>query len=98
MDLIKNERVNNLLDIYEPLLTNKQKEIMEMYYIYDLSLAEIALDNKTTRSAVFDLIKRTTNTLENYESKLHLLDKIEKIHELLKDIDENIKNKIEDLL
>ena len=37
MDLIKNERVNNLLDIYEPLLTNKQKEIMEMYYIYDLS-------------------------------------------------------------
>ena len=29
MDLIKNERVNNLLDIYEPLLTNKQKEIME---------------------------------------------------------------------
>ncbi|MDY2889180.1 MAG: hypothetical protein SOU19_06390 [Candidatus Caccosoma sp.] len=98
MDLIKNERVNNLLDIYEPLLTNKQKEIMEMYYIYDLSLAEIALDNKTTRSAVFDLIKRTTNTLENYESKLHLLDKKEKIHELLKDIDENIKNKIEDLL
>ena len=98
MDLIKNERVNNLLDIYEPLLTNKQKEIMEMYYIYDLSLAEIALDTKTTRSAVFDLIKRTTNTLENYESKLHLLDKKEKIHELLKDIDENIKNKIEDLL
>ena len=29
MDLIKNERVNNLLDIYEPLLTNKQKEIIE---------------------------------------------------------------------
>ena len=71
---------------------------MELYYIYDLSLAEIALDNKTTRSAVFDLIKRTTNTLENYESKLHLLDKKEKIHELFKDIDENIKNKIEDLL
>ena len=45
---------------------------MDMYFLYDLSLSEIAEDTITTRAAVFDLIKRTTKTLENYESKYNL--------------------------
>ena len=69
-----------------------------MYFQYDLSLSEIAEDSETTRSAVYDLIKRTSKILENYESKLHLLEKREKIQEVIKDLDENIKNKIEELL
>ena len=65
----------NLLDIYEPLLTNKQKEIMEMYYIYDLSLAEIAELNNTSRQAIHDLIKRCYKQILSYEDKLNLLKK-----------------------
>jgi predicted DNA-binding protein YlxM (UPF0122 family) len=71
---------------------------MDMYFLYDLSLSEIAEDTNTTRAAVFDLIKRTTKTLENYETKLHLLEKREKILDIIKNLDENIKNQIEDIL
>ena len=98
INIEKTERINNLLDLYKDLLTDKQIEIMEMYFQYDLSLSEIAEDSETTRSAVYDLIKRTSKILENYESKLHLLEKREKIQEVIKDLDENIKNNIEELL
>ena len=98
MTIEKTQRINNLLDLYKDLLTNKQQEVMDMYFLYDLSLSEIAEDTITTRAAVFDLIKRTTKTLENYESKLHLLEKREKILDIIKNLDENIKNQIEDIL
>ena len=98
MTIEKTQRINNLLDLYKDLLTNKQQEVMDMYFLYDLSLSEIAEDTNTTRAAVFDLIKRTTKTLENYEIKLHLLEKREKILDIIKDLDENIKNQIEDIL
>ena len=98
MNIEKTEKINNLLDLYGPLLTEKQQEIMDYYFIYDLSLAEIAQNTNTTRSAVFDLIKRTIKVLENYEDKLHLLEKRNEILEITKDLDEKTKKKIEQLL
>lgn len=94
----KTERINNLLDLYKDLLTDKQQEIMDMYYLYDLSLSEIAQDNNTTRAAVYDLIKRTSKTLENYEDKLHLLEKRNKLIDIIKDLDDDLKVKLQDLL
>ena len=98
MTIEKTQRINNLLDLYKDLLTDKQQEIMDMYFLYDLSLSEIAEDTNTSRAAVFDLIKRTSKSLENFESKLHLLEKRDKILELIKDVDEVLKNKIEEIL
>lgn len=94
----KTERINNLLDLYKDLLTDKQQEIMDMYYLYDLSLSEIAQDTNTTRAAVYDLIKRTSKTLENYEEKLHLLEKRNKLLEIIEDLDEDLKTKLQDLI
>ena len=42
MTIEKTQRINNLLDLYKDLLTDKQQEIMDMYFLYDLSLSEIA--------------------------------------------------------
>ena len=98
INIEKTERINSLLDLYKDLLTDKQQEIMDMYYLYDLSLSEIAEDSNTTRAAVYDLIKRTSKILENYESKLHLLEKRNKILEVIDGLDESIKTKIEELL
>ncbi len=79
MNIIQTERINQLLDLYQELLTEYQRKIMFDYFQEDLSLKEIAENNNISRNAVFSLIKRVQKTIENYESKLHLLEKQEKI-------------------
>lgn len=98
MNIEKSERVNNLLDIYKELLTSKQQDVLDMYFLYDLSLAEIAENANISRAAVYDLIQRSTKLLESYEEKLHLLEKKEKIMDLIDNLDEEVKQKIEELL
>ena len=82
--------ISLLMDFYKPLLTEKQRNIMELYFDDDLSLAEIAELTSTSRQAIHDLIKRCYKQLLSYESKLNLLQKSmnreEKIIKLLKKI------------
>lgn len=59
-----------LLDCYGDLLTDHQRNVMELYYCEDLSLAEIGTPMGITRQAVLSLIKRTEGILQNYEEKL----------------------------
>ena len=75
--LEKVNRMNELYDAYQELLTPKQKVYFELYYQDDLSLSEIAEQFEVSRNAVFDNIKRTEKLLEDYEDKLQLLDKRE---------------------
>lgn len=73
--MVDRVEVSLLMDYYGSLLTDKQRDIMEWYYNDDLSLAEIAEVNKTSRQAIHDLIKRCYKQLLSYESKLNLLQK-----------------------
>ena len=75
MDIVKTQRVNNLLDLYKDLLTDKQQEVMDMYFLYDLSLSEIAENENITRQAVRDLIKKGERKLFEYEEKLLFMKK-----------------------
>ena len=72
MDIEKNERINELFEFYQPLLTKKQNEYIQLYYADDYSLGEIAEEFEVSRQAVYDNIKRTEKILESYEDKLHL--------------------------
>ena len=75
-----------LYDFYGELLTEHQKEIYEQFIVEDLSLSEIAKDAGISRQGVHDLIKRCNKTLEEYEAKLHLVEKFlsikEKVHQI----------------
>lgn len=64
-----------LFDIYGDLLTDKQRQMFDLYHQNDFSLGEIAEECEVSRQAVFDIIKRTEHTLEEYEQKLRLADK-----------------------
>ena len=52
----------------------------------DYSLSEVAQDQGISRQGVHDLVKRSTRILEEYEEKLHLVEKFvavrEKVHEI----------------
>lgn len=87
--LEKTTRVNFLFDFYQSLLTDKQRLYMQLYYLDDLSLGEIAEQYGVSRQAVYDNVKRTEAMLEDYEKKLNLFEKHEgrlEIVELLEEM------------
>lgn len=72
-----------MLDYYGELLTNHQVDILEEYLNEDLSMNEIADNYHISKAAVQDLIKRSMQQLENYEKVLKLIEKDNKISEVL---------------
>ncbi len=71
----KTEKMNEYLDWYEALLTDKQREICSQYYREDFSLAEISENLDISRSAVLDTLKRSEKIMDEYEEKLMLVQK-----------------------
>lgn len=90
--LEKTTRINMLYDFYHLLLTDKQKDYMELYYREDYSLGEIASESDVSRQAVYDNIKRTEQLLETYEEKLHLYSKFQQRQDLLSELKEKAKH------
>ena len=72
----KNLGISLLLDHYGPMLTDKQRDVIDLYYNQDLSLAEIAEHEGITRQGVRDNIKRGEAFMLEMEEKLHLAQKI----------------------
>lgn len=92
-------RANRLLETYGSLLTPSQKEIMEDYYAFNLSFAEVAEQRKISRAAVADSLKKTLEKLEELESNLHLVSKKDKLEKSISSIDKiNKDEKIKVLL
>jgi len=75
--LEKTNQVNLLFDFYASLLKGKQREYLELYYLDDLSLSEIAELHEVSRQAVYDHIKRAEKQLFEYDQKLRLADRHE---------------------
>ena len=73
--LDKTVRLTQMYDWYAPLLTEKQREVFELYYHQNLSLAEIAEDFSVSRAAVYDILVRIEGQLSRYEAALGLADR-----------------------
>jgi predicted DNA-binding protein YlxM (UPF0122 family) len=68
----KDMTVGLLLDFYGEILTEHKRNILDMYYNEDFSLAEIAEEIGISRQGVRDAIVKASNELRFYEEKLGL--------------------------
>ncbi len=76
-------RVNFLFDIYSPLLTERQQEVLQLYFSDNYSLGEIAIEYSISRQAVHDLVHRALSSLNKLEEKLGLYKMFKEQQELL---------------
>ena len=96
MDRVK---LTNLFDIYESLLTDREKEIFKYYYYEDLSLSEIGENLNITRTGVFNTLKKVEEKLTQFEASLKLMNIKNTLKGLLDESDIGvIKNKIKKIM
>lgn len=83
-----NQRVRDgmLLDAYGAKLTEKQRMACDMVLMQDLSLAEAAESLGVSRQGVHDLIMRSREHMEEFESAFGLAARRQKMEQML---DEN---------
>jgi hypothetical protein len=62
-----------LFERYGALLTEHQREVVDLYLRHDWSLAEIASHQGTSRAAAHDIVRRSMQSLQEYERRLGLL-------------------------
>lgn len=98
MNLEKMIEVGQLFGVYKNLLTDKQKEIVSLYYEEDYSLGEISENLNVSRQGVYDTLKRAEKVMRDYEQKLHLLSELQKKDETVKNMIEKIAEFKQDLL
>lgn len=80
-----------LYDFYGELLTEHQKEIYEDVVLNDYSFTEIAQERGISRQGVHDLIKRCNKILQDYEEKLHLVEKFLNIKAQIEEMEQKLR-------
>lgn len=90
---------NNLYDCYQKLLTEKQKNYFEDYYFSNLSLGEISENYHVSRNAIYKQLQIAKKRLIEYEKKLSLYEKKQKLEKIIEKINEkDIRKELERLL
>ncbi len=70
-----------LYDFYGELLTEHQRKIYESVVFEDLSLAEAAEQARISRQGVHDIIRRCNASMEDFEQRLHLMERFLQLRE-----------------
>ena len=98
MNIEKMVEIGLLFEQYKELLTDKQREIVSLYYEEDYSLGEISENINVSWQGVYDTLKRSEKILKDYERKLHLVEKIQEQEKITKTIIDKIVDIKQDLL
>lgn len=85
----KTIKYSKLYSLYKSQLSNTQKEVINDYFLLDLSLSEIAENRSISRSAVEDALNKGCQKLDDLERDLRLMNKEDNIRQKL----ENLKQK-----
>lgn len=78
--------VTLLFDTYGDMLTEKQREYLDMRYNQDMSLGEIAQMQGVSRQAVHDNLVRTENLLRRMEENIGCVKRDRKNRRLIQQI------------
>ena len=98
MNLEKLVEIGLLFEQYKMLLTDKQREIVSLYYNEDYSLGEISENLNVSRQGVYDTLKRSEKILKDYEAKLGLVKKSKERENITQDIYDKVVDIKQDLL
>ena len=85
-----------LYDFYGELLTEHQRKIYEDVVLNDMSLSEIAEEQGSSRQGVHDMVRRSSRLLEEYEAKLHLMERFVSLREKVGEIHKLAKEQAQD--
>ena len=95
----KQDKLILLFDYYGDLLSDSQKNYFESYYFDNLSLAEIGENYNVSRNAVSKDLKLASEKLNNYEEKLKIISRDDKLRKLASKIEDNkLKEEIMNIL
>lgn len=95
-DMDRDAKISLEYDYYGVLLSERQREVMNLYHEENLSLSEISQELKISRQDVHDALKNAQAALTNYEEKLGLVERFEKTESSIKIIDGIIGDLIEE--
>ena len=87
----KDMRIAALIDIYGSLLTDRKREIIDMYYNDDYSLSEISENTGISRQGVRDSIKKSEAELTELDEKLGLFKSINAFNEFRTEFAEDME-------
>lgn len=98
MNIEKMVEIGLLFEQYKDLLTDKQREMVSLYYEEDYSLGEISENLNVSRQGIYDTLKRSEKILKDYDNKLNLIYKLQEQEKFVKDIVDKIVDIKQDLL
>lgn len=96
--MIEREYILSLYEIYNKLLSEREKNYFEYYYFEDYSLQEIADVFEVSKSYASKYLNQIVDKLKEYEIKLELYKRNNNIREIIKNVSIDIKKQIEELL
>lgn len=94
-ETLRHVELGQLLDLYGALLTERQRELLNLSVNEDLSLAELAEREGVSRQAVHDALRRAESSLVEAENRLGFLAQAKKMQTMLEDMRETLVNEDE---
>ena len=95
----KQDKLILLFDYYGDLLSESQRNYFESYYFDNLSLSEISENNSVSRNAISKDLKLVSEKLNNFEDKLGLIKKDDKLRKIISKVKDNdLKEKLLNIL
>lgn len=86
MNINEKLKYSELNSVYGRLLTDHQSELLRLYFDLDISLAELSEQFGISRQAARDAIVRGQKSLIEFESKLGIIDKRNRLKALAEEL------------